>query len=178
MVTERDAALRSFVTGSGTFWAWKIASRSLSSLSALYNVVTIRPLFLRERSASFYRYAQHIHNSNQVFLTSISHQPNRLAAFSLYLRCLAIASHPDDNSLYYVCTLLLPSYVFNLTFYHHSVYWMAGLAHDAAHFFKFLFILVLYTLAMTLWVCLFIYLFLSFLNTYGACVRTKKLFFN
>jgi len=28
---------------------------------------------------------------------------------------------------------------------------MAGLAHDAAHFFKFLFILVLYTLAMTLW---------------------------
>lgn len=29
---------------------------------------------------------------------------------------------------------------------------MAGLAHDAAHFFKFLFILVLYTLAMTLYV--------------------------
>ena len=29
---------------------------------------------------------------------------------------------------------------------------MAGLAHDAAHFFKFLFIIVLYTLAMTLWV--------------------------
>ena len=55
--------------------------------------------------------------------------------------------------------ILLPSHVFNLTFYHHSVYWMAGLAHDAAHFFKFLFILVLYTLAMTLWVCLFVYLF-------------------
>ena len=31
-------------------------------------------------------------------------------------------------------------------------YWMAGLAHDAAHFFKFLFILVLYSLAMTLFV--------------------------
>ena len=31
-------------------------------------------------------------------------------------------------------------------------YWMAGLAPDAAHFFKFLFILVLYTLAMTLFV--------------------------
>jgi hypothetical protein len=30
---------------------------------------------------------------------------------------------------------------------------MAGLAHDAAHYFKFLFILVLYTLAMTLYVC-------------------------
>ena len=33
-----------------------------------------------------------------------------------------------------------------------STYWMAGLANDAAHFFKFLFILVLYTLAMTLFV--------------------------
>lgn len=31
-------------------------------------------------------------------------------------------------------------------------YWMAGLAEDAAHFFKFLFILVLYTLVMTLYV--------------------------
>lgn len=29
---------------------------------------------------------------------------------------------------------------------------MAGLAHDAAHFFKFLFILVLFTLVMTLFV--------------------------
>ena len=29
---------------------------------------------------------------------------------------------------------------------------MAGLVHDAAHFFKFLFILVLYTLAMILFV--------------------------
>ena len=33
---------------------------------------------------------------------------------------------------------------------------MAGLAHDAAHFFKFLFILVLYTLAMTLFVRAFV----------------------
>jgi hypothetical protein len=33
-----------------------------------------------------------------------------------------------------------------------STYWMAGLAPDAAHFFKFLLILVLYTIAMTLWV--------------------------
>lgn len=31
-------------------------------------------------------------------------------------------------------------------------YWMAGLAHDAAHYFKFLFILVLFSLAMTLFV--------------------------
>ena len=29
---------------------------------------------------------------------------------------------------------------------------MAGLAADAAHFFKFLFVIVLYTLVMTLWV--------------------------
>jgi hypothetical protein len=51
---------------------------------------------------------------------------------------------------------------------------MAGLAGDAAHFFKFLFILVLYALAMTLWVCVariaclydhynYIYLFQNFL---------------
>lgn len=33
-----------------------------------------------------------------------------------------------------------------------SVYWMAGLAPDAAHFFKFLFILVLFAFAMTLFV--------------------------
>ena len=47
----------------------------------------------------------------------------------------------------------------------HSTYWMAGLAPDAAHFFKFLFILVLYTLAMTL--------FVSFLH--GAYVQTFTL---
>jgi hypothetical protein len=34
---------------------------------------------------------------------------------------------------------------------------MAGLAHEAAHFFKFLFILVLYTLVMTLYVCPFLF---------------------
>jgi hypothetical protein len=31
-------------------------------------------------------------------------------------------------------------------------YWMAGLAPDAARFFKFLFILILYSLGMTFWV--------------------------
>ena len=35
-----------------------------------------------------------------------------------------------------------------------STYWMAGLAKEPANFFKFLFIIVLYTLAMTLWVSL------------------------
>ena len=43
-----------------------------------------------------------------------------------------------------------------------STYWMAGLAHDAAHFFKFLFILVLYSMAMTLFVRLL--LLLSYLS--------------
>jgi len=36
----------------------------------------------------------------------------------------------------------------------HRVYWMAGLSPDAASFFKFLFILVLYAAAMTLFVSL------------------------
>lgn len=31
---------------------------------------------------------------------------------------------------------------------------MAGLAGDAAHYFKFLFVIVLYTLVMTLWASL------------------------
>lgn len=35
---------------------------------------------------------------------------------------------------------------------------MAGLAPDAAHFFKFLFVLVLYTFAMTLFVSVFNFL--------------------
>jgi hypothetical protein len=35
-------------------------------------------------------------------------------------------------------------------------YWMAGLAPEAANFFKFLFILVLYTLAMALWASIFL----------------------
>jgi len=39
--------------------------------------------------------------------------------------------------------------------FHLSTYWMAGLAHDAVHFFKFLLVLVLYSLAMTLFVRLF-----------------------
>lgn len=45
-----------------------------------------------------------------------------------------------------------------------SVYWMAGLAPDAAHYFKFLFILVLYTFAMTLFVSLALFHCCSVLN--------------
>ncbi|KAL4246145.1 ABC transporter [Abortiporus biennis] len=94
---------------------------AFSSLSALYHVVEIRPLFLRERSASYY--------SPTAWLLS------RFVFDVLPLRVIP--------------TIVVSS----------ITYWMAGLAHDAAHFFKFLFILVLYTLAMTLYnfllACLF-----------------------
>ncbi|CAL1703348.1 unnamed protein product [Somion occarium] len=94
---------------------------AFSSLSALYHVVEIRPLFLRERSASYY--------SPTAWLLS------RFLFDVLPLRVIP--------------TIIVSS----------ITYWMAGLADDAAHFFKFLFILVLYTLAMTLFnfllACLF-----------------------
>ncbi|KAJ7090414.1 hypothetical protein B0H15DRAFT_939000 [Mycena belliarum] len=86
---------------------------AFSSLSALYNVVEVRPLFLRERSSSYY--------SPTAWLLS------RLIFDVLPLRIIP--------------TIIVSS----------ITYWMAGLAHDAAHYFKFLFILVLYTLAMTLY---------------------------
>ncbi|KAJ7491144.1 hypothetical protein FB451DRAFT_1222203 [Mycena latifolia] len=86
---------------------------AFSSLSALYNVVEIRPLFLRERSSSYY--------SPTAWLLS------RLLFDVLPLR-------------------IIPTIIVSTI-----TYWMAGLAHDAAHYFKFLFILVLYTLAMTLY---------------------------
>ncbi|RDX52876.1 ABC transporter [Lentinus brumalis] len=85
---------------------------AFSSLSALYNVVEIRPLFLRERSAVYY--------SPTAWLLS------RFVFDVLPLR-------------------IIPTIIVSTI-----TYWMAGLAHDAAHYFKFLFILVLYTLAMTL----------------------------
>ncbi|KAJ7603493.1 hypothetical protein FB45DRAFT_960377 [Roridomyces roridus] len=86
---------------------------AFSTLSALYQIVEIRPLFLRERSNSYY--------SPTAWLLS---------------RTLF-----DVLPLRIIPTIIVSS----------ITYWMAGLAHDAAHFFKFLFILVLYTLAMTLY---------------------------
>ncbi|KAJ7577480.1 hypothetical protein C8J56DRAFT_869698 [Mycena floridula] len=85
---------------------------AFSSLSALYNVVEIRPLFLRERSSSYY--------SPTSWLVS------RFIFDVVPLR-------------------IIPTIIVSTI-----TYWMAGLAHDAQHYFKFLFILVLYTLAMTL----------------------------
>ncbi|KAH7928164.1 hypothetical protein BV22DRAFT_1083525 [Leucogyrophana mollusca] len=85
---------------------------AFSSLSALANIVEIRPLFMRERSNAYY--------SPTAWLLS---------------RFLF-----DVVPLRIIPTIIVSS----------VTYWMAGLAHDAAHFFKFLFILVLYTLVMTL----------------------------
>ncbi|KAH8100236.1 ABC transporter [Cristinia sonorae] len=94
---------------------------AFSTLSALYHVVEIRPLFLRERSASYY--------SPTAWLLS------RFVFDVIPLR-------------------VIPTIIVSTI-----TYWMAGLAHEAANFFKFLFILVLYTLAMTLYnfllACLF-----------------------
>ncbi|GLB35512.1 putative ABC-2 type transporter [Lyophyllum shimeji] len=85
---------------------------AFSSLSALYNVVENRPLFLRERSSMYY-------------------SPTSWLLSRFFFDVIPLRIIP---------TIIVSS----------ITYWMAGLAHDAAHFFKFLFILVLYTLAMTL----------------------------
>ncbi|EIN07867.1 hypothetical protein PUNSTDRAFT_69957 [Punctularia strigosozonata HHB-11173 SS5] len=85
---------------------------AFSCLSALYNVVATRPLFLRERSNGYY-------------------SP---------VAWLLVRIVFDVIPLRIVPTILVST----------ITYWMAGLADDAAHFFKFLFILVLYTLVMTL----------------------------
>ncbi|KAG2355762.1 hypothetical protein BDR07DRAFT_1425226 [Suillus spraguei] len=82
---------------------------AFSSLSALYNIVEIRPLFLRERSNWYY--------SPTAWLLS------RLIFDVIPLR-------------------IIPTIA--------VTYWMAGLAHDAVHFFKFIFVIILYTLVMTL----------------------------
>lgn len=86
---------------------------AFSSLSALYNVVEVRSLFVRERSNSYY--------SPTAWLLS------RILFDVIPLR-------------------VLPTIVVSTI-----TYWMAGLSPEASRFFKFLFILVLYTLAMTLW---------------------------
>ncbi|KXN92002.1 ATP-binding cassette sub-family G member 2 [Leucoagaricus sp. SymC.cos] len=85
---------------------------AFSSLSALYNIVEIRPLFLRERSSAYY--------SPTAWLLS------RFFFDMIPLR-------------------LIPTIIVSTV-----TYWMAGLAHHPANFFKFLFVLVLYSMAMTL----------------------------
>lgn len=86
---------------------------AFSSLSALYNIVEIRPLFLRERGSRFY--------SPQAWLLA------RVIFDVIPLR-------------------IVPTVVLGVI-----IYFMVGLAQDAAHFFKFLLILVQYALSMTLY---------------------------
>ncbi|KAG8971508.1 hypothetical protein FRB90_010475, partial [Tulasnella sp. 427] len=83
------------------------------SLSALYNIVEIKPLFLRERAGRYY--------SPSAWLLA------RVLFDVIPLR-------------------IIPTIVVSTI-----TYWMAGLAPDAARFFKFLLILVLFALAMALY---------------------------
>ncbi|KNZ72312.1 putative ATP-dependent permease [Termitomyces sp. J132] len=106
---------------------------AFSSLSALYNVVETRPLFLRERSSLYYSPTSWL-----------------LSRFIF-----------DVVPLRIIPTIIVSS----------VTYWMAGLAHDAAHFFKFLFILVLYTLAMTL----FNFLLGALFNNGGVAILLSAL---
>ncbi|KAK2460677.1 hypothetical protein APHAL10511_007147 [Amanita phalloides] len=85
---------------------------AFSSLSALYNIVEIRPLFVRERSSSYY--------SPTAWLLS------RFLFDVIPLR-------------------IIPTIIVSTI-----TYWMAGLSPHPANFFKFLLILVLYSLTMTL----------------------------
>jgi len=73
-----------------------------------------------------------------------------MAIVPIHFRCDPVATYPYDHCLNNVS--LLSIYPFLLLENVPSTYWMAGLSGDAAHFFKSLFILVLYTLAMTLFV--------------------------
>ncbi|KAG8985416.1 hypothetical protein FRB90_004720, partial [Tulasnella sp. 427] len=86
---------------------------SFMSLSALYNIVEIKPLFLRERAGRYY--------SPSAWLLA------RVLFDVIPLR-------------------IIPTIVVSTI-----TYWMAGLAPDAARFFKFLLILVLFALAMALY---------------------------
>ncbi|WVQ83082.1 hypothetical protein IAT38_005220 [Cryptococcus sp. DSM 104549] len=94
---------------------------AFSSLSALYNLVEVRGLFLRERAGNFY--------SPQAWLLS------RVIFDVIPLR-------------------LIPTILVSVI-----VYFMVGLSHDAARFFKFLLIVVEFSLSMTLFnfllACLF-----------------------
>ncbi len=80
-------------------------------------------------------------------------QPDGLVVIPCYIRCYTLTRYTHHNCCKHVgkhhsrCANVCTDAVFNV-----RTYWMAGLAHDAAHFFKFLFILVLFSLAMTLFV--------------------------
>ncbi|KAH9178936.1 hypothetical protein EDB89DRAFT_1929197 [Lactarius sanguifluus] len=85
---------------------------AFSSLSALYNVLETRPLFVRERSNAYY---------------------NPTAWLLVHFLF-------DVVPLRIIPTIVVAT----------ITYWMGGLAPHAANFFKFLLVLVLYTIVMTL----------------------------
>ncbi|KAH9034004.1 hypothetical protein EDB83DRAFT_2417076 [Lactarius deliciosus] len=85
---------------------------AFSSLSALYNVLETRPLFVRERSNAYY---------------------NPTAWLLVHFLF-------DVVPLRIIPTIVVAT----------ITYWMGGLAPHAANFFKFLLVIVLYTIVMTL----------------------------
>ena len=78
-----------------------------------------------------------------------------MATFAIHFRCGPVTAYSYNYSIYNVSLILGRQFLLLKNDPLPSTYWMAGLASDAAHFFKFLFILVLYTLAMTLFVSIF-----------------------
>ncbi|KDQ18610.1 hypothetical protein BOTBODRAFT_28990 [Botryobasidium botryosum FD-172 SS1] len=107
---------------------------AFSSLSALYNLVEIRPLFLRERAGHYYR-------------------P------SAWLLCRVAF---DIIPLRIVPTLIVST----------ITYWMAGLSPHAAAFFKFLLVLVLYVLSITL----FNFLLAAIFSNGGIAILISSLY--
>ncbi|KAL7423124.1 hypothetical protein Q5752_002424 [Cryptotrichosporon argae] len=106
---------------------------AFSSLSALYNLVEIRPLFLRERAGSFY--------SPHAWLLT------RIMFDVVPLR-------------------LIPTIIVSVI-----VYFMVGLSHQPARFFKYLLILVEYSSAMTL----FNFLLASVFSHAGIAILVSSL---
>lgn len=140
---------------------------AFSSLSALFNLVEARPLFLRERAGRYYRYVPLNHSTTDYHPWNASN-PTILSALTVRAHgsspeyCSTwshFESYPLSSSQ--LCMSWLSFFIThaakvlnNSAFI--SVYWMAGLSPHADRFFKFLFILVLYALAMTIFVSDFV----------------------
>ena len=93
-------------------------------------------------------------NSNSVYVCSF--QTICVVAFSTYFRYDTSPDNTHNHRFFSVSATritfrpLLTALTVWVPF--HRTYWMAGLSPDPANFFKFLFILVLYSMAMTLFV--------------------------
>jgi ABC-type multidrug transport system ATPase subunit len=119
---------------------------AFSSLSSLYQLVEIRPLFVRERSNSYYSPTAWLLSRVVFDIIPLRIIPTILVS-TMYAD-LSVTVSP-------ICSKS-----------RNRTYWMAGLAQHPANFFKFLFILVLFTIAMTLWV--------SQLPSFGDMPLTKS----